>query len=192
MIALDGRFYRADVEGSVTEVPARRAHPIRGGRPLRSGSRRSISRARSTTTGSWPRSTAGSPPRRPPAPSGSTVASSSSGLARCRARSRPTGRSPRSSRTSTSSSSPTSTARCSASASPRTPRGSRSPAGTSTSSARTGRRGGHVLDSRSATARVRLDPSGELHVELPPGIDLADRDAAGSTHAAIDRVEHSG
>ena len=53
-------------------------------------------------------------------------------------------------------------------------------------------RGGHVLGSRAETARIRLDPSGELHVELPPGIDLADRDAAGSTHAAIDRVEHSG
>jgi acetolactate decarboxylase len=53
-------------------------------------------------------------------------------------------------------------------------------------------RGGHVLDSRAETARVRLDPSGELHVELPPGIDLADPEAARSTHAAIDRVEHSG
>jgi acetolactate decarboxylase len=53
-------------------------------------------------------------------------------------------------------------------------------------------RGGHVLVSRAETARIRLDPSGELHVELPPGIDLADRDAAGSTHAAIDRVERSG
>jgi acetolactate decarboxylase len=54
------------------------------------------------------------------------------------------------------------------------------------------RRGGHVLDSRAETARIQLDPSGELHVELPPGIDLADPDAAKSTHAAIDRVEHSG
>ncbi len=53
-------------------------------------------------------------------------------------------------------------------------------------------RGGHVLDSRTETARIRLDPSGELHIELPPGIDLTDRDAASSTHAAIDRVEHSG
>jgi acetolactate decarboxylase len=52
--------------------------------------------------------------------------------------------------------------------------------------------GGHVLDSRVETAHVQLDPSGELHVELPPGIDLADPDAAKSTHAAIDRVEHSG
>jgi acetolactate decarboxylase len=52
-------------------------------------------------------------------------------------------------------------------------------------------RGGHVLDSRVETAHVQLDPSGELHVELPPGIDLADPDAAKSTHDAIDRVEHS-
>jgi acetolactate decarboxylase len=54
------------------------------------------------------------------------------------------------------------------------------------------RRGGHVLDSRAETAHVALDPSGELHVELPPGIELADPDAARSTHAAIDRVEHHG
>lgn len=53
-------------------------------------------------------------------------------------------------------------------------------------------RGGHVLDSRTETAHVRLYPSGELHVELPPGIDLADRGTAESTHAAIDRVERGG
>jgi acetolactate decarboxylase len=53
-------------------------------------------------------------------------------------------------------------------------------------------RGGHVLDSRVQTAHVQLDPSGELHVELPSDIDLADPEAAKSTHAAIDRVEHSG
>jgi acetolactate decarboxylase len=53
-------------------------------------------------------------------------------------------------------------------------------------------RGGHVLDSRAETVHVQLDPSGELHVELPPGIDLADPEAAKSTHAAIDQVEHSG
>jgi acetolactate decarboxylase len=53
-------------------------------------------------------------------------------------------------------------------------------------------RGGHVLDSRVETAHVALDPSAELHVELPPGIELADPDAARSTHAAIDRVEHDG
>src|SRR5215213_5687640 len=54
------------------------------------------------------------------------------------------------------------------------------------------KRGGHVLDCRAETVHVQLDPSGELHVELPPGIDLADPDAAQSTRAAIDRVEHSG
>jgi acetolactate decarboxylase len=50
-------------------------------------------------------------------------------------------------------------------------------------------RGGHVLDCRLETAHVGVDPSGELHIELPPGIDLADRDAARATHEAIERVE---
>src|SRR3954454_25135292 len=53
-------------------------------------------------------------------------------------------------------------------------------------------RGGHVLDSRASTLHVQVDPSGELHVELPPGVELADPDHAKRTHAAIDRVEHSG
>jgi acetolactate decarboxylase len=53
-------------------------------------------------------------------------------------------------------------------------------------------RGGHVLDSRSSTLHVQLDPSGELHVELPPGVDLTDAEHASSTHDAIDRVERSG
>ena len=46
-------------------------------------------------------------------------------------------------------------------------------------------RGGHVLDSRSAGLRARLDPSNDLHVELPPRIELADPDLAAATHAAI-------
>jgi len=50
-------------------------------------------------------------------------------------------------------------------------------------------RGGHVLDCRVETAHVGLDPSAELHVELPPGIDLADAATAGATHDAIERVE---
>jgi acetolactate decarboxylase len=53
-------------------------------------------------------------------------------------------------------------------------------------------RGGHVLDSRSSTLHIQLDPSGELHVELPPGVELADPDHAKRTQNAIDRVEHSG
>ena len=52
------------------------------------------------------------------------------------------------------------------------------------------RRGGHVLGSRSAgPLRVRIDPSDDLHVELPPAVDLADPDLAAATHAAIDSVE---
>ena len=51
------------------------------------------------------------------------------------------------------------------------------------------RRGGHVLDSRTGPVRVQLDPSYDLHVELPPGIDLADPELADSTHAAIELVE---
>ena len=52
------------------------------------------------------------------------------------------------------------------------------------------RRGGHVLGSRAAgTLRVQLDPSDDLHIELPPTVDLADPDQAAKTHAAIDAVE---
>lgn len=54
-------------------------------------------------------------------------------------------------------------------------------------------RGGHVLGSRSAgPLRVRLDPSSELHVELPPGVELTDPDVASATHAAVEQVERSG
>jgi len=51
------------------------------------------------------------------------------------------------------------------------------------------RRGGHVLGSRSRGLRARLDPSDDLHVELPPGVELADPDLAAATHAAVDAVE---
>jgi acetolactate decarboxylase len=52
------------------------------------------------------------------------------------------------------------------------------------------RRGGHVLGSRCAgPLRVRLDPSSDLRVELPPGIALADPGIAAATHAAVERVE---
>ena len=50
-------------------------------------------------------------------------------------------------------------------------------------------RGGHVLGSRSRRLRVRLDPSNDLHVELPPRVDLADPDLAAETHAAVEAVE---
>jgi acetolactate decarboxylase len=50
-------------------------------------------------------------------------------------------------------------------------------------------RGGHVLDSRTDGLRARLDPSNDLHVELPPRIELAAPDLAAATHAAIERAE---
>jgi len=52
--------------------------------------------------------------------------------------------------------------------------------------------GGHVLDSRASTLRVHLDPSSDLHVELPPGIELLDEKVAADTHAAVERVERQG
>ncbi|HET6998024.1 MAG TPA: acetolactate decarboxylase [Solirubrobacterales bacterium] len=52
------------------------------------------------------------------------------------------------------------------------------------------RRGGHVLDSRTNGLRARLDPSNDLHVELPPRVDLVDPDLAASTHEAIVRAEN--
>jgi acetolactate decarboxylase len=54
-------------------------------------------------------------------------------------------------------------------------------------------RGGHVLGSRApGPLRARLDPSSELHVELPPGVELGDPGVAAATHDALDRVEHTG
>src|SRR4051794_11163239 len=53
-------------------------------------------------------------------------------------------------------------------------------------------RGGHVLDSRSRSLRVRLDASDDLHVELPPRVDLEDPSLAAQTHAAVELVERNG
>lgn len=53
-------------------------------------------------------------------------------------------------------------------------------------------RGGHVLDSRSGALRVRIDPSDDLHVELPPQVELGDPDLAADTHAAVAAVERDG
>jgi len=50
-------------------------------------------------------------------------------------------------------------------------------------------RGGHVLDSRSGELRVRIDPSDDLHVELPPTVEFEDPDLAAETHAAVEAVE---
>lgn len=50
-------------------------------------------------------------------------------------------------------------------------------------------RGGHVLGSSTAELRVRIDPSDDLHVELPPDVELEDPDLAEETHAAVAAVE---
>jgi acetolactate decarboxylase len=53
-------------------------------------------------------------------------------------------------------------------------------------------RGGHVLGSHcNQTLRARLDPSSELHVELPPGVELADPDLSSATYDAVERVERA-
>ena len=50
-------------------------------------------------------------------------------------------------------------------------------------------RGGHVLDSRPARLRARIDPSSDLHVELPPRVSLGDPGLSAETHAALARAE---
>lgn len=50
-------------------------------------------------------------------------------------------------------------------------------------------RGGHVLGSQTSELRVRIDPSDDLHVELPPEVELEDPDLAAETHAAVAAVE---
>jgi len=52
-------------------------------------------------------------------------------------------------------------------------------------------RGGHVLGSRSRGLRLRLDPSNDLHVELPPAVELEDPELAAQTHAAVELAERS-
>jgi acetolactate decarboxylase len=52
-------------------------------------------------------------------------------------------------------------------------------------------RGGHVLGSRSRGLRVRIDPSDDLHIELPPRVELTDPDLAAETHAAVEAVERA-
>jgi acetolactate decarboxylase len=51
-------------------------------------------------------------------------------------------------------------------------------------------RGGHVLECRPTRGRARIDPSTDLHLELPPGIELSSGDIAESTREALRRAEH--
>ena len=50
-------------------------------------------------------------------------------------------------------------------------------------------RGGHVLELHPRSGRVRVDPSGELHMELPPGVELTSPQLGESTRKAIERIE---
>jgi acetolactate decarboxylase len=52
------------------------------------------------------------------------------------------------------------------------------------------RRGGHVLDCRLQRATARLDPSTELHIELPPGVELSGDHLDLDAEAAVRHVEH--
>jgi len=52
-------------------------------------------------------------------------------------------------------------------------------------------RGGHVLDCRPTRAHAAIDLSGELHVELPPGIELASAELDQTTAAALAQAETS-
>jgi acetolactate decarboxylase len=50
-------------------------------------------------------------------------------------------------------------------------------------------RGGHVLDSSAARVGARLDPSNDLHIELPPRVSLGDPGLSAETHEALARAE---
>jgi acetolactate decarboxylase len=50
-------------------------------------------------------------------------------------------------------------------------------------------RGGHVLECHPTRGRARIDPSTDLHVELPPGIDLSSGEIAESTREALRHAE---
>ena len=54
------------------------------------------------------------------------------------------------------------------------------------------RRGGHVLDLRTRAVTVRLDPSSDLHLELPPGVDLSEPHLDMNAEEAVQRIEHQG
>lgn len=52
--------------------------------------------------------------------------------------------------------------------------------------------GGHVLDCRSGPVAVAVDASSELRVELPPGVDLGTAALDSSVETAVQQVEHQG
>jgi len=53
-------------------------------------------------------------------------------------------------------------------------------------------RGGHVLECTAGPGRAAIDPSADLHVELPSGVSLDSSELSAAAHEAVERVEHSG
>ena len=51
------------------------------------------------------------------------------------------------------------------------------------------KRGGHVLECRPRAGRLQIDPSSDLHVELPPGVELG---GAHVDEEALARIEGAG
>ena len=51
-------------------------------------------------------------------------------------------------------------------------------------------RGGHVLDCRIRSGVARVDPASDLHVELPPGVELDAPPLDEATREALDRTEN--
>lgn len=53
-------------------------------------------------------------------------------------------------------------------------------------------RGGHVLECTAGPGSLAIDPSADLHVELPAGVSLDSPELSAAAHEAVERVEHSG
>ncbi len=51
-------------------------------------------------------------------------------------------------------------------------------------------RGGHVLDLELESGTIQVQHADDLHIELPAGLELGAPDLAAATHDAIIRVEH--
>jgi acetolactate decarboxylase len=52
--------------------------------------------------------------------------------------------------------------------------------------------GGHIFECRPRDVRVRIDPSTDLHLELPRGVELESPELGSATQDALERLEHQG
>ena len=50
-------------------------------------------------------------------------------------------------------------------------------------------RGGHVLNCRTGAVEVKIDHARDLHVELPPGIELGAPDTGADAAERVRRIE---